>query len=326
MRRIFHILIVLFLLASNASFAFAVEEGNVGLSINPLLKKINAAPGDSWAGSVEIFNSNPRDLEFVLSVQDFRGGEEGRVEFIDRREIEKSIDKGKEFLLSHWIEIDREPIMIPARRSAIVPFTIRIPDSAGPGGKYAAILATIRSPEVILPGTNLVVSPSVGSLILLNVRGDVTESAFIREFSTTKNLYTRPEVPLTVRIQNDGNTHVQPRGDIKIYNRQGKVVDTMLVNYGTEFGNILPQSGRSWDFVWESENNFFEIGRYEAALTLVYGEEAGQTISKKLHFWVLPINLFIGVLGGAMALLIIVFLTEYLIGVRRRRKEVTKDS
>ena len=310
---------------SNVSFASEQQEKRVSLSINPLLSKINVAPGENWSGFVEIFNSNPRDFEFIIFVQDFRGGEEGRVEFIDTREIEKSVDKGKEFLLSQWIDINREPITISARESKIVPFTVNIPENAGPGGKYAAILAAIKPPDHdFSSGASLIVSPSVGSLLLFNVRGNVIESAFIREFSTKRNIYTNPEVPLMVRIQNDGNTHVHPRGDIKIYDRKDKVVEIILVNHGTRFGNILPQSNRSWNFVWEGKS-FLEIGKYKAVITLIYGEEANQAISRTLYFWVFPLNLVLGLIGGILFILITISLIEYFEKIRSKKKSNLKS-
>jgi len=315
-------LIISIFLVGSPTVVFAENvKGNISLSINPLLEKINIAPGETWSGSVEVFNSNFKDLRFAIFVQDFRGGEEGNVQFIDRAEIEKNIDEGKEFLLSQWVEISREPLLIPARDSKVVPFTISIPENAGPGGKYAAILAAIKPDEDLLTGTSLAISPSVGSLILLNVRGNVVESAFVREFSTERNMYINPEVPFFLRIQNDGNTHVQPRGDIKIYNQTGSIVETILVNYDTQFGNILPQSSRSWSFLWDGDS-FFQMGRYRAVLTLVYGEEASQTITKTLYFWIIPIGFIVGLLVFVLSLPFIIFLMEYFEKTKKRQAKV----
>ncbi len=320
MKLVLLVISIFFVGAPSIVFAENVKE-NISLSINPLLEKINIGPGESWSGAVEIFNSNFRDLNFTIFVQDFRAGEEGSVQFVDREEIEKSIDDGKEFLLSQWIDISRKPLLIPARESKVVPFTINIPESAGPGGKYAAILAAIKPDEDLLGGTRLAVSPSVGSLILLNVRGNVTESAFIREFSTESNIYINPEVPFFLRVQNDGNTHIQPRGDIKIYNQGGKIVETILVNYDTKFGNILPQSSRSWEFLWEGDS-LFQMGRYRAELTLVYGEEASHMITKTLYFWIISVGFMVGVVVFILSLPFILFLIEYYEKTRKIKAKV----
>ncbi len=304
------ILTSLFLFLVSFFFVGAEESERIRVAISPLLTRINVAPGESWSGEVEIFNSNDKDLQFVVFVQDFRGGDEGRVEFINKEEIEKSLDEGKDFLLSQWIDINRQMITIPANESKALPVTINIPENAGPGGKYATILAAIKSPEDAFTGTNLIVSPSVGSLILLNVRGDVIEDAFLREFSTRRTLYTDPEVGFNVRLQNIGNTHIQPRGDIKIYNQWDKIVESILINHNTEFGNVLPQSERGWNFQWDGRESFFEMGRYKATLTLVYGEEASQVISKDIYFWIVPLNLILGLLGIVLFLLLIITLVE----------------
>ncbi len=294
-----------------SSPVFAEEEKNVSLAITPLLTKINIAPGETWSGSVEIFNSNDKDLYFTVFIRDFRGGEEGRVRFIDTREIEKSIDVGKDFLLSQWIEVNRDLIFIPANESKVLPVEIDIPEYAGPGGKYAVISAAIMMPEDFSPGTSLAVSPSVGSLILLNVRGDVTEEAFLREFSTKRTLYTSPEVEFNLFLRNEGNTHIQPRGTIKIYNQWNKEVETIFVNRNTEFGNILPQSGRRWSFQWDGRDSFLEAGRYKASLTLVYGEEAVQLIDQDIYFWIIPLDIVVTLLGVVLFLLLIITVADY---------------
>ena len=304
------ILLSLLFFSATLFSAEAEESERVRLAISPLLTRINVAPGESWSGEVEIFNSNNRDLNFVVFVRDFRGGDEGRVKLIEREEIEKSVDEGKEFLLSQWIDITRDIITIPANESKILPVIIDIPENAGPGGRYATIMAAIKSPEDLFSGTSLIVSPSVGSLILLNVRGDVVEEAFLREFSTRRTLYNDSEVGFSVRLQNTGNTHIQPRGDIRIYNQWNRVVGSMLINHNTEFGNVLPQSERGWNFEWDGRDSFLEMGRYKATLTLVYGEEASHLISKDIYFWIIPLNIVVGLLGFVLLLLLAITLVE----------------
>jgi len=289
---------------------FAEREKGISLAISPLLTRINVAPGDSWSGFVEVFNSSEKDLHFTIILKDFRGGEEGRVEFIDTREIEKSIDKGKEFLLSQWININRDLIFIPAKESKALPVEINIPKHAGPGGKYAIISAAAIAEEDISSGTSVMVSPSVGSLVLLNVRGDVIEEAFLREFSTKRTLYTKPEVSFDVRLRNEGNTHIHPRGNITIYNQWDRVVENFLINHNTEFGNVLPQSERRWNFVWDGKESLFEMGRYKASLTLVYGEEVNRTITQDVYFWIIPLDFFLMLLGIVLFLLVIVTIAE----------------
>lgn len=133
------------------------------------------------------------------------------------------------------------------------------------------------------------ISNLVSSLILGNVRGEIIEEARIREFSTEKTVYQEPKAQINLRIENTGNVHIQPQGEIRIFNFWGKERGFIPINHKTEYGNILPQSIRKWNFTWQPEDSFLEAGRYKAVLTLIYGNEAKQTISRTIYFWIIPV-------------------------------------
>ena len=274
-----------------SSFVFASEE-KLTLTITPPLIKINISPGDVWSSSVKVVNNNPGDLQVYASVMDFKSGKEGGVEF-----IQQPPEEGQ-FLLSQWIEISSDPILIPGYQSRGVPFTIKVPQDAEPGGHYAAILAGTRPMGEEIKGTGIRVALLVSSLILANVQGEIVEEARIREFSTEKTFYQKPEVKFTVRVENTGNVHIQPQGEIRIYNFFGKERGVIPINQKTEFGNVLPKSIRKWTFIWKGEESPLEAGRYKAELVLGYGSEAKQTISSTHYFWVLPLKPTLGILGG----------------------------
>lgn len=286
-----------FLVLILAVFSVLVQqvqaEDKLSLTVTPPLIKINMEPEDFWSSSVKIVNTNPKPLTIYAQVLDFKSGEEGGVEFIQK----KNIQEGESFLLSQWLEVDQGPFEIPAFQSKEIPFNIKVPKDAEPGGHYAAILVGTR-PMGETEGTGIQVSSLVASLIMLNVKGDIIEEAQIREFSTEKTFYQKPEVKFTVRFENLGNVHVQPQGEIKIYNFFGKERGTIFINQKTDFGNVLPNSIRKWNFEWKGEQSFFDVGRYKAVLVLGFGEEAKQTVSSILYFWVVPIKPTLGILGG----------------------------
>ncbi len=293
------------LLFSGLNLTFAQEK--LALTITPPLIKINISPGEIFSSSVKIVNNNPSDLTVYAFIRDFKGGtgEGGQIEFIEEKEIE-----GKErYLLSKWIDISREQILIPPYQSKQVPFTIRVPREAEPGGKYALILVGTNPSTGKIPGGGIKISSLVSSLLLVNVRGAIIEKARIREFSTEKNFYQKPEVKFTLRVENMGNVHIQPQGEIKIYNFWGKERGFIPINHKTEFGNVLPKSIRRWEFVWNGEGSPLEAGRYKAVLTLIYGNETKQTLSQTLYFWVLPIIPVLSILGGVFLFFAFIFLT-----------------
>ena len=302
MKKLFIISIVIFSFA--CFFSTSASEDRLTLTVTPPLIKINISPGEVWSSSVKVVNNNPRDLEVFASVMDFKSGQEGGIVFIK----EKDSQAGERFLLSHWVEISREPILIPAYQSRQVPFTIRVPLDAEPGGKYATVLVGTGPVAQDISGTGIRISTLVSSLILANVRGEVIEEARIREFSTEKSFYQKPEVRFTLRMENTGNVHIQPQGEIRIFNLWGKERGLIPINHKTEYGNVLPQSVRKWNFLWQGEESLLEAGRYKAVLTLIYGNEAKKTVSETVYFWVLPLVPTAGILGGFFFFFLFTFL------------------
>ncbi len=86
---------------------------------------------------------------------------------------------------------------------------------------------------------------------------------------------------------------------------------TIPINQKSHFGNVLAHSKRVWDFTWKGEESAFEVGRYRAEITLGFGEEAHQTVSSTLYFWVIPLVPILGILGG-----IILFFLAIALGIK----------
>jgi len=277
-------------------FMAGAEEQKLTLTVTPPLFQLNIGPGEFWASSVKVVNTNPYDLILYASVMNFAvRGEGGGGKFIPVIKDDPEIALSS---LAQWVEVSGEPIFVPKEQSVDIPFSVRIPEDAPPGGHYAAILVGTR-PGVKTEGESVVqVSSFVSSLFFVRVAGDVREEGQIREFLTEKEFYQKPDVMLILRFENTGNVHLQPQGDITIYNMWGKERGKILINQKTNFGNVLPESIRKFVFTWKGENNPFEVGRYKAVATLSFGQEIRQNVFRTTYFWVVPLQPTLGILGG----------------------------
>ena len=199
--------------------------------------------------------------------------------------------------------------MLAAEQSVNLPFSIRVPQDASPGGHYAAILIG-QKPVKEGGTTQTTVSSFVSSLLFVRIAGDVHEEGFVREFSTDKAWYQAQEADFNLKFENVGNVHLRPVGEIVIYNMWGKERGVIDINHTAGFGNVLPGTIRNFSFKWDGENSVFDIGRYRAELTLQYGEEGHKNIDSTLNFWVIPLKSTLGMLGGFGAL---IFLSVFLI-------------
>lgn len=318
--------IVNFLLAILIFFpvfpALAQSGDKIMLSITPPLIRNNVNPGQIWRSTIKLVNNNPEEINIYVELTDFTGGKDsGTVKFLPR------ITEDKENIrLSSWVEIDNGPISIPAYGSVDIPFTVRVPANAEPGGHYTAILAGTRPGSNQTKGSSLRVSSLLASLLLLTVKGDVIEKGRIREFSTDKNIYSESQVDLKLRFENIGNVHIQPQGEIKIFNFYNKERGKLILNHNTEFGNVLPQSIRSWNFTWQGENNLLDMGRYRAELIIGYGNEARETIDQTVYFWVIYFKPFLAILAVVTILIffIVVSIRAYIRRAVRRIQETVE--
>ncbi len=267
-------------------YAFAVK--GLTMTITPPLIKNNVNPGQIWKSQIKLVNNNAEDLDIYVKVADFTSGEEnGTVKFTQQPNDTAGTTDNK-YLLSQWIVIEPGPIHIPAYQSKEIPFIIDVPETAGPGGHYAAILAGTNPPaDTRITGSNIKVSSLLASLILLTINGDVREEGRIREFSTDKEFYFDPRVNFTVRFENVGNVHIQPAGEITVYDFWNHEVGSIPINQQSDFGNVLPESIRKWEFSWSGDNGFFSMGRHRAELVLTYGESGRKTVDQTLYFWVI---------------------------------------
>jgi len=284
----------------------ASAQEKLTLSITPPLFQLNIGPGEFWASSLKVVNTNPYDLTLYASVMNFEGrGERGGGAFTPI--IEEDAETARRSLAA-WIEVSDGPIFVPEEQSVDIPFVVRIPDNAAPGGHYAAILVGTRPALNREAGSSVSISSLVSSLFFVRIKGDVREEGYIREFRAEKRFYQNPEATFTLRFENTGTVHLQPQGDIVIYNMWGKERGRILVNQKTHFGNVLPQSIRKFSFTWQGEKNPFEAGKYKAIATLGFGEEARQSVSRTTHFWVVPIKPVLGILGSFITFILFVML------------------
>jgi hypothetical protein len=258
----------------------AAEGGAVTFSVSPPLFKISMKPGDSWASFVKVINNNPYPVSVFAEVANFKSSESGGVEFI---KDDSTSDYGK-YMLGQWIALSKKALNIPSFSSVDVPFAISLPPNADPGGHYAAILLG-NKPVDEVNGNVIKFSSKIASLILVKVDGQVKEQGDVAEFSSHKLFNSSLNANFKLRFKNQGNVHIHPEGQIKIYNVFGEERGNIEVNRSQNFGNILPESEKKWEFNWAGTNSILDAGLMRAELLLSYGDEGRQTVYRTIYFW-----------------------------------------
>lgn len=271
------------------------------ISVTPTILEMFAVPGQVWSSSIKVINQNADPLTVYADTANFAPqGERGHGSF--RPVPDAATDNTT---LAEWMDVSPDPYIIPPEGSVNVPVSIRVPEDAAPGGHYAAVMIGTRPPDggSMQVGTAQIIS----SLFFVRIAGDVVEKGQIRSFRPLSQFVQTPNVDFSLRFENTGNVHLQPQGEIIITNMWGRERGIIPINQKTHFGNVLPQSVREFQFTWSGEPAFTDVGRYEATVALGYGTDQRTFLTKRTHFWVVPVRPLLILLGSLT--LIIVFVS-----------------
>ncbi len=273
-------------------------------SISPPLLNLQANPGQTVTARVTLTNVSNAPMVMSAQANDFGAKDES-----GNPNIILNTDKTVAYPLRSWIKIPASFTLAPKQMRAI-DIPIAVPKSGEPGGHYGVIRFT-GAPESA-SGSNVSLTASIGTLILLQVSGNLQERASIADFYSAnpkdfkKNgFFQTGPIGFVTRISDDGNIHIQPTGTVTVKNILGKTTASMRVN-GTPGNaqdppkNILPSSIRRFQTTLDKKWLF---GRYTAQLDLTYGQN-GRRLTATKTFWVIPYRIVVPIAVGLVIIVI----------------------
>lgn len=246
------------------------------LNIAPAKIELEVRRGDTLEDFVRIGNKSDVSMPLEARVLNFTAEDyTGAIQFISkealRAETEEGIDDTS-FNTAKWIEIKNPNFILDAGGSEDIDFTVKVPENAEPGGKYAVILFEPKIPASALEeGVSLII-PEVGMLLIFTVDVEGVEraeepfaiSSFqLPEEERMRTLETmagaardlivpgarageilqiieKSSFSFTLGIRNKDIVHFRPEGKITMYNFWGKKTDEIEVRQQT----ILPGKTR----------------------------------------------------------------------------------
>lgn len=273
------------------------QNSAAGIGISPATIEEGANPGETQKHTISVTNLSASQQTYYFYLRDIVAVEEGGVPVF--------ADEGEEktgYELSKWISLNMSEMAMASGEQKDVEVTITVPTEATPGSHFGGVIVSMQPPR--LRSTGAAVGYEVANIISIRIAGDVTEEAQIRSFSTGNFIYGKPVIDFSARVENKGNVLLRPFGPLEIYNMFGKRVSMITLNESKS--GIFPLSERTFNIVWESDGGGF--GRYEAILSMVYGEQGRQsTVSSTTSFWILPLNIILPALGVLLTLLLLTY-------------------
>ena len=271
-------------------------QDSLSLRITPAIVEHSMEPGETYSFILTVENLSPSKNTYYFNLRDIKSLSSGG------QPIFALQDEQTRYSLREWVALP-EPLELDSGETGQREVIITAPESAGPGGHFGAIFASLV-PDIPDEEIASGIGANVGSVMNIRIAGDINEDAQIREFVTDKTVYTKPTVKFSTRVENLGNVLIRPRGPIEVTNIFGKTVATLTMN-DTGRG-VFPGQIRQFELTWEGDT--FTFGRYQALMGLVYGQEARKNMESAISFWVLPMNIIGPVVGGILVLIIGVFI------------------
>jgi len=315
------------IIASGAFFVYkstAQSAGN-GFSVSPtriVIGSDKAKPGSTVkTEEITVTNVTSQTVTAQVDARDFVAGdnEDGTpVVVIDDQQQPSTTIKD-------YIE-PVDPFTLEPNESKSIEVKINIPANATPGSHYGAILFTAQNGG---SDDNVALSASVGPIVLMEVDGDLETDLQLVEASAAKDGDDDPTTPsdlgsyftggplsVVLRLQNNGNTFLQPSGTIQVKNMFGGVVDDFELNSpdnaATERDYVLPDQIRRFE---DKLSDKLYFGRYTIEGTVSYIGGSGDLIQVNQSFWVVPYWLLAII---AVVIALIVMLPKMFKGYNRR--------
>lgn len=262
---------------------FFVADVHALTVVSPVVE-ITAAAGETQRGIVKIYNETEEEMNLQATV------------VVVNPETNAVTEAQEEFL--NWFSLDQAELLLLPKQAAVVPFTVTVPESALPGGYYAAIIwQSVESDESV----PVSVQGKIGTVVLLKIKGELNEEIGIDEMKITKTFFGLP-ITVSSEISNLGNVYAVPGGVLEISNWLGRKKIIPL----SDIRPLLPGSSRRYEIVWsaQQQGNLFSdfwnlavqefemmsIGRHTAQLYVTYGSQ--QVASPSVSFIVIPFRLF----------------------------------
>lgn len=255
-KNFFQIFTFVFIFALFASDTHAQDAGR-SITILPPKFELFANPSDIVSERIRLRNDSSFPASYTVKIEDFTSsGEEGHV-------VLEEFSNDSAYSLAAWIEPEKREITLQPGEESSLSFNINVPRDAEPGGHYASII--FQSGGTSIEG-GASVAQRIGSLILLKITGNVEEIAEIESFDAPSRSQEGP-ISFSLRLNNDGNVHIRPKGTIIITNLFGKKIAEFPLNGA----NVLPGATRKMETEWDETNL---LGSYTATLVATYGQQS----------------------------------------------------
>ncbi|MFA5633788.1 MAG: hypothetical protein WCY00_00085 [Candidatus Dojkabacteria bacterium] len=286
----------------------------------PASEKLQLQPGDRHEGEIVIWNLSEKSTKYHVVIRGFRQvqNQPGTAIMLTESEEERTL-----YSASSWVTVSREEIDLVPNKNEKIFYSIDVPLGATKG-EYYVIIAFLSETEYENIGTAAFTVLGSGTPILIKIGDEFVERAELISFETDRNFYEFPNIKFETKLNNIGDTHITPMGDILLTNIFNQQVGTITFNAARQ--SILRENTGIYETDWDygsflTTDRKLILGPIKADLMLTYraSQPGFAPLTAETSFWVLPWKYIL------IAILVITVIIIIWVNRRKRKKEERKE-
>lgn len=207
---------------NTTSALLGVPEKSRGLTLSPLRSELEVAPGTSQEGLLTVTNSSSDPMNVNVSSEEFN---------VINQQYDYSFTV--ESNVAKWVSFSSSDLNLKPGESKKVKFSVGVPLSAEPGGRYISLFASTDTGQHVQGVRS---RQRIASLMYITVLGDVTRSGNLIGLSSPWLISEKSDWSAT--LQNTGTTHYRSRYSVSTQDLFGndvanKTIGSALILPGT---------------------------------------------------------------------------------------------
>ena len=272
-------------LAYAADETDTVLDSREEITLSPVTNKYEIAAGDSKKGSLKVVNTGDVEFDFNLYAKPYSvSGSDYTASYDESAPRADAYD---------WVVFDVTEATLAPQESMEIGYTINMPLDAGLGGHYAVLFAETKPAEDV-EGNQIIRKKRVGSILRVNVSGDINENGSVVG-ATIPGFISSPPLKTTIDVKNDGNVDFTVLSSITVTDIFGN----------TKYSNkkldsiVYPDTTRAIEQNWDGAS---WLGLYKVDISAKYLDQGYQTSKYVLIVprWLIALTVIL-IAGGAYA-------------------------
>ncbi len=281
--------VVLLGISSTALVSAQQPNTGSGLNLSPTRTELKINPGGKDKITITLRNVSGVDIVAKVEVNDFTSDNITGEPKIDTDTSKQTAQSIRSFL------VGVSDVDLKKDEKKDVTINIEVPLKAVAGAYYGVIrYSAVPVVEGQQKPGQVALTASVGSLVLLEVPGNVTDQIQVKsvkvysgskDHQKTSSFFLNTPNQVGITIKNSGNGFSKPFGKVIISDMSGKQVFSYEINNTDPKANILPDSERVFK---DDIKNIKWPGRYTINASLSSGT-SGQLVNYSVSFYYMPL-------------------------------------